>query len=91
METATRVDGGVERAVVDAVECAVLAGHIGERFDAVVIDTGRRGVTVELSGAAIVANVDADVPLGARISVVVMGVDPVARHVQLAPANAPSG
>jgi exoribonuclease R len=88
MEAVTRLEAGIERAVVDAVECAVLAGHIGERFDAVVIDKNRRGVTVQLSGVAIVAALEADVPLGERIPIVVTGVDPVARHVQLAPAAA---
>lgn len=85
MEAATRLGAGVERAVVDAVECAVLAGHIGERFDAVVVDESRRGVTVQLKGAAIVAPLAAHVPLGERVAVVVTGVDPVARHVELAP------
>jgi exoribonuclease R len=87
MEAATRRDAGVERAVVDAVECAVLSGHVGDRFDAAVIDTNRHGVVVQLSGVAIVAALSADVPLGERVSVVVTGVDPVARQVRLAPAG----
>jgi exoribonuclease R len=88
MEAATRRDAGVERAVVDAVECAVLSSRIGDRFDAVVIDTNRHGVIVQLSGVAIVAALPADVPLGERVSVLVTGVDPLARQVRLAPADA---
>lgn len=84
MEATTRLEAGAERAVVDAVECAVLAGHVGERFDAVVIDQSRRSVTVQLKEVAIVAALAADIPLGERVTVVVTGVDPVARHVLLA-------
>jgi len=86
MEAANRLDADVERAVVDAVECAVLAGHIGERFGAVVIDQNRTGIVVQLSGAAIVAHMDEDLPLGQHIDVIVAAVDPVARHVELGPA-----
>ena len=89
MEAANRLDADVEHAVVDAVECAVLASHIGERFDAVVVDDTRTGITVQLSGAAIVAHMDADLALGQRIEVLVAAVDPVARRVELTPAAPP--
>jgi exoribonuclease R len=86
MEAANRLDADVERAVVDAVECVVLTGHIGERFEATVVDQTRTGVTVQLARAAIVAHMDADLGLGHRIQVVVAAVDPVARRVELTPA-----
>ncbi len=54
MEAATRRDADVERAV-DAVECAVLAGNIGERFDAVVVDKNQHGVIAQLPRPAVVA------------------------------------
>jgi exoribonuclease R len=65
----------------------VLAGHVGERFDAVVIDKTKRGVTVQLSRAAVVAHMDADLELGQRLSVVLTAIDPVARRIDLAPSG----
>jgi VacB/RNase II family 3'-5' exoribonuclease len=87
MRAASRLDADVDRAVIDTVECAVLAGHVGERFDAVVIDKTKRGVTVQLSRAAVVAHMDADLELGQRLSVVLTAIDPVARRIDLAPSG----
>jgi exoribonuclease R len=88
MERASRHQGTVERAVVDTVECAVLAGHVGEDFDGVVVDTRRSGVVVQLTSPAVVAPLPASVPLGAEVRVRVDAVDPVARSVELAPVSA---
>jgi exoribonuclease R len=85
MEAAARLDASVEHAVIDAVECAVLAPYIGSRFDAMVIDKNEHGVMVQLSRPAVVAHLDADVPLGERISIVVVAADPVARRIVLRP------
>lgn len=86
MERATRHQATVERAVIDTVECAVLARHVGETFDGVVVDTRRSGVVVQLSAPAVVAPLPASVPLGDEVRVRVEAVDPVARSVLLAPA-----
>jgi exoribonuclease R len=83
MEEATERDARVEHAVIDAVECAVIAGHVGERFDATVIDESDRGVTVQIARPAIVAPLDAHPPLGSDVAVEVRAVDPVARRVEL--------
>ncbi len=90
MQTATRRAAGVDRAVVDAVECAVLAARVGERFAAVVVDRNAHGVIVQLDALAVVAPVDADVALGARVEVTLASVDPVARTIQLDEAGRPS-
>jgi len=87
MERATRHQATVERAVVDTVECAVLAGHVGETFDGVVVDTRRSGVVVQLSRPAVVAPLQASVPLGDEVRVRLAAVDPVARSVELVPAS----
>ena len=83
MEGATRHQAQVERAVVDTVECAVLAGHVGETFDGVVVDTRRGGVVVQLARPAVVAPLAEDVPLGDEVRVRLVGVDPVRRSMEL--------
>jgi exoribonuclease R len=89
MQAATRRDASVERAVVDAVECAVLANRVGEQFDGIVVDRNKRGVVVQLRSPAVVAPMDADVALGEPVSVTLVAVDPIARRVELAPAGRP--
>jgi exoribonuclease R len=84
MERATRHQAEVERAVVDAVECAVLANRVGETFAGVVVDTRRAGVVVQLARPAVVAPLPAAVPLGDEVRVRLVGVDPVTRSVELA-------
>jgi exoribonuclease R len=86
MQVANHKDAAVERAVVDAVECAVLAARVGERFDATVLDRNKQGVVVQLHSPAVVASMDADLPLGQSISVTLVAVDPIRRRIELAPA-----
>ncbi len=83
MERATSRQATVERAVVDAVECAVLAGHVGETFAGVVVDTRKGGVVVQLARPAVVAPLAAEVALGEEVRVRLESVDPVARRVEL--------
>ena len=87
MEESTGREARIEHAVLDAVECAVLAGHIGERFDAIVIDEHDHGVVVQIPEPAVVAPLAAERPLGSRVAVVLDAVDPVARHVELTPVS----
>jgi len=83
MDESTTREARVEHAVVDAVECAVLAGHIGEHLDATVVDENERGVVVQIATPAVVAPLSTPLPLGTRVEVVVKAVDPVARRVEL--------
>jgi exoribonuclease R len=83
METATRRAADIEHAVVDASECAILASHVGESFEGVVVDTNERGVIVQLTQPAVVASVAEQLRLGDRVTVVLDAVDPVARRVRL--------
>jgi exoribonuclease R len=85
MEESTGRENRVEHAVIDAVECAVLAGHIGERFEATVVDQKEHGVVVQIPTPAVVAPLAARRPLGERVGVVLEAVDPVARRIELEP------
>jgi exoribonuclease R len=84
MQEATRRDAGVERAVVDAVECAVLMNRVGEQFTGTVVDRNKQGVIVQLRSPAVIAPLAADVALGEAVTVTLSAVDPVRRRVELA-------
>jgi exoribonuclease R len=86
MDESKEREARIEHAVIDAVECAVLARHIGEHFDATVIDENEHGVVVQIPSPAVVGRLAAQRPLGSRVGVVVQAVDPVARRVDLAPS-----
>ena len=66
-------------ACVDAVETAVLAGHVGDTFPASVVDRHRRGVVVLLAEVPVVATVPGDRALGDAVTVRLEALDPVAR------------
>ena len=85
MQAATRREHAVDRAVVDAVECAVLAPHVGEQFDGFVVDRNKQGVVVQLRQPAIVASVPVQLELGEPVRVTLVAVDPLTRHVELRP------
>jgi exoribonuclease R len=84
MQAADQRDAAIDRAVIDAVECALLITRVGERFEGVVIDENRHGVAVQLLEPAVVAAMPAPAQLGARIEVTVAAVDVAARRVELA-------
>ncbi|MBC7374562.1 MAG: RNB domain-containing ribonuclease [Frankiales bacterium] len=82
MARTTRRAGALERAVVDAAEAVVLSSRVGERFDAVVVDSGRTGGVVQLADPAVRARCeDADLRLGQAVQVVLVRADPQARVV----------
>jgi hypothetical protein len=83
MPSADRHAGAVDRACVDAVETAVLAGHVGDAFPATVVDRHRRGIVVLLADVPVVATVAGDQPLGASVRVRLDALDPVARTLAL--------
>lgn len=91
MAGADRQAGAVERACIDAAEASTLAGHVGETFDAVVVDqNGKRSIVVQLVSPAIVATVPGSAPLGAAVTVTVVAADVAAGTVTLATADDPS-
>ncbi len=77
-----------EGAVVDLVETALLASHVGERFDGVVVDVNekdpRRG-TVTLAEPAVEAPIrstEGELPLGTEVSALLTRADVDARKVE---------
>ncbi len=91
MKVATHRDAAVERAVVDAVECAVLATRVGEQFDGTIVDRNKQGVVVQLRNPAVVASMNADLALGESVAVRLVAVDPIRRRVELARVDRPLG
>lgn len=85
-ETGSRARAA-ERAALDYVEAAVLAGRVGETFDAVVIDVRDGRPVAQLADPAVVAPLDADgLRPGGRLRVRLTAADPDERRVRLAPA-----
>ncbi|HVF21348.1 MAG TPA: RNB domain-containing ribonuclease [Mycobacteriales bacterium] len=85
MNDAGRRQNALERAAVDFVEAAVLSAHVGEEFDATVVDLDRdagRGA-VQLAAPAVRAPVEgAGLVLGTRLRVRLEVADPVSRTVR---------
>jgi exoribonuclease R len=72
-----------ERAAVDYVESAVLAGRVGEVFTGTVVDIREGRATVQLSDPAVVAPLDAEGAVaGERITVRLSESDPAERRVR---------
>lgn len=87
MAGTTRRAGAVERAVLDLTEAHLLAGRVGQNFDAVVADTGPEHGTVVLADLAVRARCEApDLPLGERLIVRLIESDPAERRVRFVPA-----
>ncbi|MFD3946403.1 RNB domain-containing ribonuclease [Streptomyces sp. NPDC058579] len=92
MAAGSRRANTIERESVDIVEAALLAGRIGEVFDAYVIDVKEREPavgTVHLDDPAVVARIEggtAALPLGEWLRVRLTHADPGAAKVLFAPA-----
>ncbi|WP_208103948.1 RNB domain-containing ribonuclease [Modestobacter roseus] len=77
----------VERAVIDLVEATVLAGRVGEVFDAVVLDADEKRSTVVLSDLAVEARCDDPLTPGQRVRVRLVTADPATRIVRFTAAG----
>jgi exoribonuclease R len=77
----------VERAVIDLVEATVLAGRVGEVFDAVVLDAEDKRSTVVLTELAVQARCDGRLTPGERVRIRLTTADPVTRTVRFAAAG----
>ncbi len=75
-----------ERSAVDVVEAAVLAGRVGEEFDATVIDVRDGRATVQITDPAVVAPLEGDAEAGTRLRARLVLADPAERRVRFAPA-----
>jgi exoribonuclease R len=75
--------GQVDAAVLDLAEAVLLAGRVGELFDAVVVDEDARGPLIQLTEPAVLARVEAHrVDPGDDVRVRLTDVDVDARRVR---------
>ena len=86
MTDAGRRARAAERAAVDVVEAAVLAGRVGEVFDATAVDARDDRVTVQIAEPAVVAPLDGGAEPGERVRARLVEADPAARRVRFARA-----
>ncbi|MER8010410.1 RNB domain-containing ribonuclease [Streptomyces sp. NPDC094149] len=90
MTDGTRRAGTVERECVDIVEAALLAGRVGEVFEACVVDVDDRQPTVgtvQLESPAVIGRIEGDrLPLGEHLRVRLTQADPGTAKVRFAPA-----
>ncbi len=83
MERSESRAGQVEAAVLDLAEAVLLAGRVGDLFDAVIVDEDSRGPLIQLTDPAVLARVEAHrVDPGDSIRVRLTGVDVDSRRVQ---------
>jgi exoribonuclease R len=70
-----------EAGIISIVEAAVLERHVGEAFDAVVVDVDEHdgGGTIQLTEPAVTAHCEGELPLGERVRVRLTLAD-VAKH-----------
>jgi exoribonuclease R len=89
MEDSNRRNQGFESGLVSLVEAAVLAGSVGQVFEAVVIDADKdgEGGSVQLAEPAVTARCSGrDLPLGHRLDVRLVTADVEQRLVRFEPA-----
>jgi exoribonuclease R len=90
MSASDQVAGRLERRCVDVVEAAVLAGRVGEVFDAVAVDTGRDGANggkVQLLDPAVLVRSAGPLTVGHAVRVRVEVADVEAGTVRVTPVG----
>ena len=88
MDKADAREGTIDRAVIDLAEIALLHGHEGETFAAVVTDLDERGARIQLCERPVVARVDAHrVASGDDLRVRLVEADPVKRVLRFERVN----
>lgn len=86
MSSSDALAGRLERACLDVVEAAHLAGRVGETFDAVVVDVTRTGGKVQLLDPVVLATASGTLTLGQRVRVRLVQADPASGEVRFEPA-----
>ncbi|SDP25390.1 RNB domain-containing protein [Klenkia soli] len=86
MAASDRRTHAVERAVVDLVEATLLAGRVGEVFEAVVLDAEEKRSTVVLTELAVQARCDGRLTPGDVVRVRLTQAGPATRTVRFEPA-----
>ena len=88
MDAADAREAAIDRAVIDLAETALLHGHEGETFAAVVTDLDERGARIQLCDRPVVARVDAHrVASGDDLRVRLVTADPVKRILRFERVN----
>jgi exoribonuclease R len=88
MSDTDRLAGSATRGAIDLTEAVLLAGRVGERFEAGVVDRDEPSAkrpasgTVALDDPAVRARCLGDLPLGERIPVTLTVADPASRKVE---------
>jgi exoribonuclease R len=84
MQTSNRRAQQYEAGILSAVEAAVLEAHVGDVFDAVVVelDEDDGGGTIQITDPAVTAHCLGDLPLGERIRARLVLADVVQRQVR---------
>jgi len=86
MEVSDHRAHALERACIDLVEAVLLAPHIGETFEAAVVERNHHGGTVQLRNPPVRAKCDGDqLPLGEQIMVRLEKAEPATRTLVFAP------
>jgi exoribonuclease R len=89
MTRTDRVSGAAERGAVDLTEAVLLAGRVGEEFDAYVLDADdkhHKGGAIALVDPPVRARCDgSDLPLGERIRARLTEADPAKRRLRFVP------
>jgi exoribonuclease R len=89
MSDTDRVASTAERGAIDLTEAVLLAGRVGDEFDAAVVDVDDRpkkvpGGMIALDEPPVRARCEGDLPLGERIRVRLVTADPAQRRVLFA-------
>ncbi|TDD82710.1 RNB domain-containing ribonuclease [Actinomadura darangshiensis] len=90
MQRALRRANDVDHACVDLVEALLLRDHVGDVFDAVVVDVNgdRTGGRVQLAAPPVIGRCDgAGLPLGEQVRVRLEEADAARRHVRFSRAG----
>ncbi len=75
MAASDQLAGALDRGCLDIVEAAVLADHVGQQFDAVVVEQRHHGLEVQLVDPAVIGLADGQAELGARVKVTLTSAD----------------
>ena len=87
MDRAEAKAAKAERACLDLAESVLLAGRVGEVFDAVVIESAHDGTRISIADPAIAAKVKLDAAQpGERVQVRLASADPSQRRIVFAPS-----
>jgi exoribonuclease R len=88
MKLADQRARALDRACVDLVESVLLEAHVGEEYQAVVVDERKDYDVVQLHWPAVRAHIrGGGLGLGRRVTLRLVAADPARRRIEFAPAT----